>query len=195
MTILKAGGCVLLAAAALITGCGKQARIEAGQLAKVLTEKKANFAAADNLEKDLVNNARAWCGGITKNGAGRGAELGQNAAVATQLAKSAVAASAELGQVRNAIDAQSYKEEYPQTLRNDVITELTQRQRRLQDMRALLEASATEFLAFGKDKTYAGDTYPEGIGKLDAMLQAYKAPANTVGTALAALKSEYGIGE
>ena len=86
----------MLAAAALITGCGKQERTEAVQLAKLLTEKKANFAAANAIEKDFVSSDRAWCGGITANGAGRGVELDQNATVAAELAKSAVAASSEL---------------------------------------------------------------------------------------------------
>src|SRR5579871_2631098 len=92
MTIFNSGYWLLLAGAALFTGCGKQERIEAVQFAKVLTEKKPDFAAADAIEKDLVKSARAWCAGITTNGAGRGAELDQNAAVAAELAKSTVSA-------------------------------------------------------------------------------------------------------
>ena len=193
MTIFNSGSCLLLAVAALITGCGKQARTEAVQLAKALTEKKANFASADAIERDLVSNARAWCGGITANGAGRGAELDQNATVAAELAKSLVAASAQLGQVRNAIEGQPLKEEYPQSIRNELITQLTKRQRMLQDMRALLEQSATQFLEYRHNKAYVGDTYPDGIAKLDTLLQAYKAPEDAVGTALAALRAKYSL--
>ncbi len=195
MTIFNAGNCLILAAAALITGCGKQARTEAVQLAKVLSEKKANFANANAIEKDFVNSARAWCGGITTNGAGRGAELNQNATVAAELAKSAVAVSAELGQLRQAVNGPALQEEYPRSVRNDLITQLTERQRMLQNMRALLEASATQFLEYRESKAYAGDTYPDGIGKLDALLQVYKAQGDVVGSALAALKSKYSLND
>ena len=193
--IFNSRHCLLLAAVALLTGCGKQERTEAVQLAKVLAEKKANFASANTIEKDFVSNARAWCGGITANGAGRGAELDQNATVATELAKSAVAVSMQLSQVRQAVDSQPLKEEYPRDVRNVLITQLTRRQRLLQDMRALLEQSATQFLEYRSNKAYMGDTYPEGIGKLDALLHTYKAPEDAVGTALAALKAKYGLSD
>ena len=106
-----------------------------------------------------MNSARAWCTGITTNGAGRGAELEQNAAVATEIAKSAVAVSAQLSQVRQ------------------------------------LEQSAPQFLEYQHSKTYAGDTYPDGISKLDVMLRAYKEPEDAIGTALAALKAKYGLSD
>jgi len=195
MTIFNSGNYLLLAAAALSTGCGKQERIEAVQLAKVLTEKKANFAAADSIEKDLVSSARAWCGGITANGAGRGVELDQNATVAAELAKSTVAASTQLSQVRQAVDGQPLKEEYPRSIRNALITQLTRRQRLLQDMRALLEQSAAQFLEYRHSRAYVGDTYPDGIGKLDVLLRAYKAPEDAVGTAIADLKAKYRLSD
>ncbi|HXB74321.1 MAG TPA: hypothetical protein VNY05_39155 [Candidatus Acidoferrales bacterium] len=181
----------LLAAALCMTGCGKQERTEAVQLAKALTGKKANFADANAIEKDFISSARAWCSGITANGAGRGAELDQNAAVAAGLAKSALAISAQLSQVREAIDSQPLKEEYPRTVRNELTTQLTKRQRLLQDMRALLEQAAPQFLEYKQSKTYAGDTYPDGVGKVDALLGAYKPPEDALGTALAALQSKY----
>ncbi|HYW44653.1 MAG TPA: hypothetical protein VE959_17460 [Bryobacteraceae bacterium] len=193
MTIFKSGPCLLLAAAVLITGCGKQERSEALQLAKALTEKKANLASADAIEKDFVSSARAWCGGITANGAGRGAELDQNASVAAQLAKSAVAASTQLSQVRQAVDAQPLKEDYPQSVRNTLVTQLTTRQRQLQDIRALFEQSATQFLEYRQSKAYVGDTYPDAIRKLDMQLKAYKEPEDVVGTALASLKAKYSL--
>src|ERR1019366_2604157 len=65
MTVLKSRYCLLLAAVACITGCGKQERIEAVQFAKVLTTQKANFVSANKTEKDFVTSAPAWCGGIT----------------------------------------------------------------------------------------------------------------------------------
>ena len=164
----------LLAAALCIAGCGRQERIEAVQFAKALKGKKANFGDANAMERDFVSSARAWCGGIAANGAGRGVELDQNAAVAAALAKSALAISSQLSQVREAIDGQPLKEEYPRTVRNELTTQLTKRQRLLQDMRALLEQSAPQFLEYRQSKTYAGDTYPDGIGKLNSMLGTYR---------------------
>jgi hypothetical protein len=188
---LNRGAYALLMAVAFMTGCGKEERGEAVRLTKVLSEKQADFARANTIEKDFVSSARAWCGGITANGAGRGIELDQNATVATELAKSTVAISTELSHVRQALNDQSFKEEYPQNVRAELITQLTNRQRRLQDMRALLEKSALQFPEYRRDKTYAGDAYPGEIGKLNAMLQAYRAPEDAVSAALAALKAKY----
>ncbi len=190
---MKTGPYLLLAAVVLSSACGKQAHMEAARLAKALTEKQADFANANTIEKDFVTNARAWCGGIVAGGAGRGVELEQNASVATQLAKSLAAASASLGQVRQAVSDQEPKEEYPQGVRNTLITQLTRRQRELQNMRTLLEQAAEQFSEYRNSKAYAGDTYPGGIAKLDALLKAYKEPEDVVGTALADLKSKYSL--
>jgi hypothetical protein len=192
---LKGGAYALLGAVAFLTACGKEERTEAVRLAKVLSEKQADLARANTIEKDFVSSARAWCGGITTNGAGRGVELDQNATVATELAKSTVAISTELGHVRQALSAQSFKEEYPQTVSTELITRLTNRQRLLQEMRALLEKSALQFPEYRRDKTYAGDAYPGEIGKLNAILQAYRAPEDAVSAALAALKAKYKLGD
>jgi hypothetical protein len=177
------------------TGCGKQEHTEAVQLAKALKGKKTNFDGANTTEKDFIGSARAWCGGITTNGAGRGTELKQNSAVAAGLAKSAVAISAQLSQVREAIDAVSLTAEYPKTVRNELTTQLTKRQRMLQDMRALLEQAAPQFLEYGQSKAYKGDTYPDGVGKVNAMLSAYKPPDDALGTALAALQAKYSLSD
>jgi hypothetical protein len=193
MISLNSQPCWLLAATLCITGCGNQARTEAVQLAKALSAQKANFADANAMEKDLISSARAWCGGITANGAGRGAELDQNAAVAGQLAKSAVAISAKLSQVRGAIDDQPLKEEYPRSIRNTLTTQLTKRQRLLQDVRAMLEQAAPQFLEYRHNTSYAGDTYPDGVGKLNTMLGVYKPPEDELGTALAALQTKYSL--
>jgi len=176
-----------------MAGCGKQVRMEAVQFAKALRGTGANFASANTTEKDLVANARAWCGGITANGGGRGAELDQNAAVAAELAKYTESVSSHLSQVRQAIDGQTLKEEYPREVRDDLTTELTKRQRRLQDMRALLEQSATEFQQLRHSASYAGDTYPDGVGKLEVLLRGYSAPEDAVASAVAALKEKYGL--
>jgi hypothetical protein len=186
------GPCCLLAVA-FLSGCGKEERSEAIQLTRILTEKQSDFESANTLEKDLVSSARAWCGGITANGAGRGVELDQNARVATELAKSAVAISTQLSRVRQAVDGAALKEEYPQSVRNDLITQLTKRQRLLQNVRAFLEQSAPQFLEYRQSRAYAGDTYPDGIGKLDALLKAYKPPDDIIGAALAGLKVKYKI--
>src|ERR1039458_6262895 len=170
MRLWNSGFCLLMAAAACITGCGKQERNEAVQLAKALTAKKADYASSNTTEKDFVESARAWCAGITTDGAGRGAELDQNASVAAQIAKSAVAVSAQLGQVRQVVDDLPLKEEFPKEVRNTLITQLIKRQRMLQDMRALLEESAPQFLDYRKIKTYTGDTYPDEIGRASCRL-------------------------
>ena len=188
---LRMGPCILLVAVAFLTGCGKQERTEGIRLTRVLTEKQADFDRANTLEKDFVSSARAWCDGITANGAGRGVDLDQNARITTVLAKSAVAISTQLSQVRQAVYGESLKEAYPQSIRADLITQLTKRQRLLQDMRASLEQSAPQFLDYRQSKTYAGDTFPGGIGELDALLKAYKAPEDIVGAALAGLKAKY----
>jgi hypothetical protein len=178
---------------AFLAGCGKEERTEAIRLTRVLTEKQPDFERANTLEKELVSSARPWCESITANGAGRGVELDRNARVATDLAKSAVAISAELSGVRQAVDGQSFKEDYPQSVRNDLITQVTKRQRLLQEVRAFLEQSAPQFLDYRQSRSYGGDTYPDGIGKLDALLKAYKAPENIVETALVGLKAKYKI--
>jgi predicted 2-oxoglutarate/Fe(II)-dependent dioxygenase YbiX len=121
--------------------------------------------------------------------------LDQNAAVAAELAKSALEISSQLSQVRQAIDGQPLKEAYPRSVRNELTTQLTKRQRLLQDMRALLEQSAPQFQEYRQSKTYAGDTYPDGVGKLDALLRAYRAPEDALGVALAALQTKYGLND
>ncbi len=181
----------LLLAAACFSGCGKEERIEAVRLTKVLTEKQSDFSKANSIENDFLANARAWCGGITAGGSGRGVQLEQNAVVATELAKSVVAASAELGHIRQAVSDQSLTKEYLQAVRGTLITQLTKRQRMLQELRTLLEQSAPQFRQYGKDKAYAGDAYPGEIARLGAFLAAYKGPDDAVGTALSALKEKY----
>jgi hypothetical protein len=183
----------LLPAILFLSGCGKEERAEAVRLTHALAEKQADFAKADAIEKEFVANARAWCEGIISNGAGRGVELDQNAAVATELAKNLEAASADLGAVRQAVYDQPLKKDNTQSLRAGLITQITRRQRNLQEMRALLQESAPQFQQYRQSSAYRGDTYPGGIGKLDALLKAYKPPEDAVGAALSQLKQKYNI--
>jgi len=188
---LKLKYCWVVVMIALAAGCGKEERTEAVRFSKALTEKQVNFVNANVLEKSFVASARAWCGGITANGAGKGEALDQNAAVAAELAKNAVAIGAELSQVRQAVDDQLLKSEYSQNVRAALVTQLTKRQRYLQEMRALLEQAGPEFLTYRQNKTYAGDLFPGGLGKLEALFDRYAIPNDDVAVALTALKTKY----
>jgi hypothetical protein len=188
---LKFTHCCLVAAAVLLVGCGKEEHNEAVRLSKALTAKQANFVNASTLEKSFVASARDWAGGIAANGSGKGAALDQNAAVAAELAKNAVAIGAELSEVRQALDDQTLQSDFTKNVRSTLVTQLTKRQRYLQDMRSLLEQAGPEFLTYKANKNYAGDLCPGGIGKLDAMLSSYAIPNDDLGAALAALKEQY----
>jgi len=193
MKLLNWRVCLLAAATVFIGGCGKQERSEAVEFAKVLAEQKVTFASANTTERDLVNNARAWCGAITANGAGRGAELDRNAALAAEQGKSVVAISAQLSEVRQAINRQTLTGQFPRDVRAVLTDQLTKRQRMLQDLRVLFEQAAPQFLAYKLNKAYAGDTYPDAVVKLDAMLRTYGAPDDAVGVALTSLETKYGL--
>uniref|UniRef100_Q01VX2 Lipoprotein n=1 Tax=Solibacter usitatus (strain Ellin6076) TaxID=234267 RepID=Q01VX2_SOLUE len=188
---MKLISCSFAALTVLLVGCGKEERTEASQFSKTLTAKQANFASANTLEKSFIASARDWCGGITANGAGKGQALDQNAAVAAELAKNAVAIGAELSQVRQAVDDLALKSEFPQGVRATLATQLTKRQRYLQEMRALLEQAGPEFLTYKANKSYAGDLFPGSLNKLEAMLERYAIPNDDVGNALTALKAKY----
>ena len=190
---MKLRYCCWLAAVALFSGCGKEERIEAVGFSNILQQKHADFASANALEKDLLASARSWCGSIMENGAGRGDQLNQNAAVAQDLAKSAAFISTQVGAVRQAIYDVSLKQEYPQSIRVNLITQLTKRQRSLQEVRALLDDSAPGFLDLRLSKDYKGDAYPGGIPKLNAMLESYSNPKDVVGEAIQSLKTKYDI--
>ena len=190
---MKLRYCCWLAAVALFSGCGKEERIEAVGFSNILQQKHADFASANALEKDLLASARSWCGSIMENGAGRGDQLNQNAAVAQDLAKSAAFISTQVGAVRQAIYDVSLKQEYPQSIRVNLITQLTKRQRSLQEVRALLDDSAPGFLDLRLSKDYKGDAYPGGIPKLNAMLESYGNPKDVVGEAIQSLKTKYDI--
>ena len=183
----------LLAAVALFSGCGREERTEAVRLCKTLQQKSADFASANAMEKEFLASARSWCGSIVENGAGRGDQLSQNAAVAKDLAKSAALISTQVGAVRQAVYDEPIKQEYTQSIRLNLITQLTKRQRSLQEVRALLDDSAPGFLDLKLSPGYKGDSYPGGIPKLDAMLGSYTSPQDLVGEAIKSLKTKYDI--
>jgi hypothetical protein len=193
MHIRKCSLILLAAAAVLLAACGKQERLEAVRFTQTLAAKQTNFTAAGALEKDLIANARGWCDAIAGYGSGRGPELEQNAVVASELAKSAMAASAQLSEVRQAIDAETLTGEFPRGIRSTLTSQLTRRQRALQDMRAMLEESAAEFRQYRQSKSYDGSSYPGAVSKLDALLSAYKTPEDAVGQAMQSLRTKYNI--
>jgi len=193
MTSVKLRYCWLLAAVALFSGCGKEERAEAVRFSKVLQQKSADFAKANALEKDFLAGARAWCDSIMADGAGRGDQLNQNAAVAKDLAKSAAFISTQVGTVRQAIYDAPVKQEFAQSIRVNLLTQLTKRQRSLQDVRALLDDSAPGFLDLRLSRDYKGDSYPGGIPQLSALLGAYISPEDLVGAAIKSLKTKYDI--
>lgn len=185
---------VFLAAAVMFSaGCGKQERMEAVRLDKLLTEKKAGFTASNAQEKDFVSGVRAWSTSISTDGGGTGARLDQNTAIAQDLAKSAAAVSAQVGVVRQAVYDQPAQKEFVQGVRNTLIGELTRRQRMLQDIRSALQETATAFDGFRQSRDYKGDTYPGGIDKLNRILGSYREPGDAVTDAMTALTEKYNI--
>jgi hypothetical protein len=193
MTSVKLRYCWLLAAVALFSGCGREERREAVRFSKTLQQKSADFSKANAMEKDFLASARSWCDSIMADGAGRGDQLNQNAAVARDLAKSAAYISTQVGVVRQAIYDEPVKQEYAQSIRVNLITQLTKRQRTLQEARALLDDSAPGFLDLRLNRDYKGDAYPGGIPKLNVMLEGYSSPADVVGEAIKSLKTKYDI--
>lgn len=190
---MKLRCCCLAAAIVLSSGCGKEERREAVGFYKVLVEKRAGFAESNGLEKDFIGSVRSWCGSITANGAGRGDQLNQNASVARDLAKSAETISAQIGTVRQAAYNQAIHQEYPQSVRDALIGQLTKRQRFLQEVRAALDDAAAGFEALGQSRNYKGDSYPPAIDKLTTAAQSYRAPSDSVAEAVTALAAKYSI--
>ena len=193
MISVKLRYCWLLAAVALFSGCGKEERTEAIRFSKTLQQKSADFASANAMEKDFQASARAWCESVMTNGSGRGDQLKQNVSVAKDLANSAAFISTKVGAVRQAIYDEPIKQEYPQSIRVNLITQLTKRQRSLQEARALLDDSAAGFLELGLGHDYKGDSYPDTIPKLNVMLEGSTSPKDVVGEAIQSLKTKYNI--
>ena len=184
---------LVLAASAVLCGCGGAARQEAIDLGKVLTDGRQDFAAANATEKDLVAATQGWAANIAGNGAGTGKQLEQNASVADDLAKSADQVSAHLGVLRKSVYEKPLQKEFIQNVRSTLITQITKRQRSLQDLRGALSDSASAFRELAQTRSYKGGSYPGAVDKINQMLQGYKAPGDVVGDALTALKTEYGL--
>jgi len=183
----------LAAVVLLFSACGKQERMEAVRLQKILIQKKAGFIESNVQEKEFVSGVRGWCASITADGGGKGVQLDQNASVAQDLAKSAANVSAQVGQVRQAVYDMPVEKEFVKGVRNTLITELTRRQRLLQEIRSALQESAAAFDGFRQSRGYKGDQYPAGIDKLNRILQSYKEPGDAVADAVTALTDKYGI--
>jgi hypothetical protein len=185
-------GCLTIALAALC-GCGGAAHQEALGRCKFLSDGQSNYSAANATEKDLGTATTAWASAVITSGAGKGDQLEQNAKVAGDLANSADQVSTQLGQLRKAIYDLPLREEFTQGVRSTLITQITRRQRTLQEMRTALTESAAQFRELHQTRAYKGDSYPTAVDKLNQMLQTHKAPEDAVGGALASLKDKYGI--
>lgn len=101
--------------------------------------------------------------------------------------------SAQLGQLRQALNDQPLKQENIQAVRGNLMKQLMARQRMLQDVRTALQSSASDFTGFAQSRAYNGDSYPAGIDKLNSMLGTYKGPDDVIARALEELKSKYQI--
>ena len=185
--------CCLWIAVAFVCGCGREERTEAVRFCKVLMRQRADFASVNAIENDFLAGTRSWCGTITTGGSGRGDQLARLADEARDLAKSATLISAQLGRVRQAVYDEQLNKDYPQSIRGTLTRQLIERQRFLQEMRALLEESAPVFLELRQKRDYTGDTYPGGIGKLNEILQIYKGPVDILAQAITALRTKYSI--
>lgn len=183
----------LTIALSVLWGCGGAAHQEAVGFGRILMQGRAEYAAGNAAEKDLVTAARGWAEGIITKGGGRGDQLGQNAKIAGDLAKSADQISSQLGQLRKAVYDQTLQKEFTQGVRSTLITQITKRQRTLQELRTALTDSAAQFQELSETRAYKGDSYPTAVDKLNQMVQSYQAPADVVGEALTSLKNEYGL--
>jgi hypothetical protein len=192
---LKLIYCLGLAAALALCGCGGAEKKEAVSFAKTLKQKQADMQGAIDVERDFVKKARPWVEQIQTGGAGKGAQLEQNAATATELAQMTATISNHLSQVRQAVYDKPLKTEYLQDIRLGLITDITKRQRTLQELKTLFEGVAPEFLSFKKNATYKGDTYPGGISKIDAITNSYSSQLDIVSDALKSIKAKYELSD
>jgi len=180
-------------ALAALCGCGGAAHQEALSLCKILANGHADFLAANAKETELMAATAAWADTIIRSGAGRGGQLEQNAKVAEDLANSADQVGTQVGQLRKAIFDLALQQEFTQGVRSTLTTQLTRRQRTLQELRTALTESAAQFRELSQTRSYKGDSYPTAIDKVNQMAQTAKPPEDVVGQALSALKDKYGI--
>ncbi len=187
--------CIGLATALALCGCGGAEKKEAVSFAKTLKQKQPDFQSAMDVERDFVKKARPWVEQIKTGGAGKGAQLDQNAATATELAQMTTTISNHLSQVRQAVYDKPLQAEYIQNIRLGMISDLTKRQRTLQELKTLFEGVAPEFLSYKKNPTYKGDSYPGGISQLDTILSSYSSQLDIVGEAIKNIKSKYDLSD
>ena len=181
----------VLAAAVLLAACGGPERREAASLCKALSQKQADLAAVNNLEKDLMGSVRPWCDGIINNGAGKGKDLEQNAESAKSMAFSASEVANQIGHLRQAIYDLPLHQEYPQTVRSALINQMMLRQKKLQEVRLKLEESSAGFLDLARSTAYKGDSYPPAIDKLNSLTSGYVMPEDALAKAIGELKVKY----
>ena len=181
----------VLAAAALLASCGGPERREAASLCRTLSQKQADLATVNNLEKDLMGSVRPWCDGIVNNGAGKGKDLEQNADSAKSMAFSASEVANQLGHLRQAIYDLPLHEEYPQSVRSGLINQMMQRQKKLQEVRLALESSSAGFLDLARSTAYKGDSYPPAIDKSNSLTSGYVMPEDALAKAIGDLKVKY----
>lgn len=183
----------LLAGTTLFIGCGRETHREAVALCQVLEHGQPVYTNANGMERDLVVSTRSWTDTIMTSGAGHGAEVTQNAAVAKELARSADLISTQLGELRKAMNDQPLQKEELQAVRSTINAQISKRQRFLQEIRAVLQDTAAQFETLGQSRAYKGDTYPPGIDRLSQLLQGYHSPEDAVRLAVESLKADYGI--
>lgn len=183
--------CCVLVGALVLCGCGRQERAEAVRFWKVLENQRAEFAAFTEQETRFLDGAQSWCGAVMADGAGRGDQLNKHAEIAGQLAKSADVLSGRLGRIRQAVYNEKLESDGTRSVRSTLIDQFAQRQRYLQEVRAMFQEIGPVFVQFRNDRTYTGDTYPGGLGKLNERLLGPRGTRDVLEPAISALKEKY----
>jgi len=184
---------IVLSAAAFLASCGRETHREAVVLSQTIEHTQPAYRSAGGMERDLISSTRGWVETIQGNGAGHGAEIAQNAAVAGELAHSADVISTQLGEIRKSLYDQTLQKDDLQAIRTTINAQITQRQKLLQQLRLVLTDTAAQFRALAESRTYKGDSYPAGIDRLGQILQAYHSPEDALRQALGRLKEDFGI--
>jgi len=184
---------ILIGAAMLVlAGCHKDDRADATQLEKALTVLQADAGAAASLENEMLNRARPWCAGMTAAGTGHDADLATNTATAADLARLAQTANDRWEAIHKALVAERLRAEYPRNLRSNVTAQIAKHQAALQELRAALDDTATQFKSLAQNRDYTGDTVPPVVTKLDHILGQYEPPTDDISAALSEIRAKYG---
>jgi hypothetical protein len=183
----------LLVSTTFFTGCGKEEHREAVALCRILERNQPTYNNTNAMERDLVASTGTWSQTVMTGGAGNGTDLGQSATVAKELAHSADIISTELGELRKVMYDQILKTGELQAVRTTINAQVSKRQRFLQEIRLVLQETATQFENLAQSRTYHGDTYPAGIDRIAQLLQSYHSPEDILRQSIESLKSNYGI--